>query len=404
MTFSPSPGTTVGGRFVLDERLASGGFATVWRATDDETGAAVAVKCGSDATHDRAAVRDRFRRELHWFRRLAGGPSPGSLVRFVDGAVHDAAYVATELVDGGALDAHLADGDASPGVEALDAVGAPVCRAVEFLHRVGVCYLDLKPGNVLVRRDGTPALVDLNAAVPADGGTATLFHPDPFKPPELTPTELRDRQAGTRSDVYSLGKLLAYLLTGETVAFPGESVDRWQPVDPRDLGADPPDPLAAPVRRATEPDPADRFADAAELADALWPHLDGPDRTAFLADPGSERRVRVRPGATLGRWSPGEPVPTVVLADDDRHVSPVHATVAHWRGQWYLRDRSDNGTFVRRDGRWEYVLSRDGLERRQAAGRPPPVPGPDASVHLADGDRIAPVDPEYGVELRFDLG
>lgn len=397
MTFDPTEGALVGGRFRLAERLDSGGFATVWRATDERTGAPVAVKCGREGDASRDAVRDHFRRELAAFRRLTGALVPGSVVQFVDGAVEgETAYVAVELLDGGSL----ADADLEWGRPALAAVGRPVCNAVDFLHRHGVVHLDLKPGNVALRAEGPPAVLDFNTAV-AVGEGAAVFHHDPFKPPELTPTDRRDGPAGPRSDVYALGALLSYLLTGEAVGYDAESTADWAPIDPRERGADCPPELAAHVRRATAPDPDDRFADASDLYAAVAPHLDPTGRVGRLTHEQSDRRVRVHPGTTLGRWAPGEAVSDVLLSDPDRHLSPDHAVLVADGDGWALRDRSLNGTHVDAGDGWRFALSAAGAERQRAAGRSPPsVP---ESLPLEDGARIAPVDVGLGFTLRFAI-
>ncbi|PSP75037.1 serine/threonine-protein kinase PknA [Halobacteriales archaeon QS_1_68_20] len=394
MTFRPRESAVVGGRFELRERIDSGGFASVWRAVDPD-GRAVAVKCGRDETHDRETVRERFRNELRCFRRMDGPIAPGALVQFVDGAVAEdvdgeTVYVATELVEGESLDSL-----ATPGVDALAAVGRPVAAALAYLHRRGVAYLDLKPNNVLRRRRGPPALIDFNAAT-VDGDPAPLFHQDGFKPPEQTPPD-DGRAAGPRSDVYALGALGTYLLTGDPA--PAEAAEDG-PIDPLELGGDCSAELAAVLRTATAPDPAERYVDAGEFYAALAP-LVGTDALARLEGGGCG--VTVHPGATVGRWSSDGPVPDVVLADPGEHLSTVHAALERRDGAWYLEDRSLNGTFVRADQGLAYVVSEEGFNRQLEAGRTPPHPDPAESIRLADGDRIAPVGRDYGADVYFHV-
>lgn len=410
------------GRFEPSERLDAGGLGTVWRGVDRETDAPVAIKLDHDEVNDDARVRAGFRQELRWFRELSEGPVPGSLVHFVDGAVSaDGCYVVTELLDGGTLEDHFAD-DRSPGVDALRAVAPPVCRTVDFLNRNGVVHCDVKPGNVLHRRRDppdasranghrgapgptrTPVLIDLNSAVDAETGTETLFHHDPYKPPELTPTDLREAEVGPPADVYALGKLCCFLLAGEAPSVEAESVGAWTAVDPRDHGADCSEDLAAVVERATAPRPDERYRDAGEFGDALAPALGLPERSAVLVDLDTDQRIRVRPGDAIGRWTPDLRVPHVALRDPRRLLTPVHASL-EWNGsEWVLVDRSLNGTYVlREDGSGsEYVVSARGLERRREAGAPLPEEAPPETVPLSVGDRLAPVDPAGDWTLRFE--
>ena len=395
MTTDIGPGTIVGDRFELHEQIDSGGLATVWRGTDLDAELPVAVKCENDAVHDPAQVRAHFSRELHWFRRFASGPRPGTMVHFVDGAVDDAeTYVVTELIEGGSIDGTIDDGW-TPGDDALVRFAGPVCRAIEFLHRNGVVHLDLKPTNVLIRERGPPAIIDLNSAIGRDEETATLFHHDPFKAPEVTPTECSEESAGPWTDVYAIGKLLYFLLTGSTVDFDSSELSAWHPVDPLEDGAECSPTLAAIVRRATEPRPDDRFEDAGELFAALSPILGMPERTLTLSYSPTDRVLDVRPGDTLGRWSPDEPVATVVVPDDERFVSPVQVTFDHDGDGWSLRDRSLNGTYVRTSSGWTYAISKAGAQRRRAAQVQLPAGTIEPTVRLEDGDTIAPVDPSF---------
>lgn len=428
MTFTPAPGDRAGD-YVLDERVAAGGFTTVWRAHDAATDETVAVKCGDAGDADRATVRERFHAELAAFRAVDGGLTPGPVVRFLDGDVgEDTAWVATELVDGDSVDAAVDAGALAPGPDALRTVGVPLVAALAYVHQCGVAHLDVKPANLLRRSAGPPALVDFNTAVPTATGDAVVFHHDPFKPPETSPTDLRDHRAGPWSDVYAAGLTLAYLLTGRALGFDAGRVADWAAVDPSEHGADVSAELAAAVRRATAPRPADRFGDAGALFRALAraPETGGPFATLVHAD--SLRELVVGPGATVGRWTPGDAVPAVVVDDAEGFVSTPHAAVEFDAGRaaasgpaaddrgsgtgdgpaandgetgWRLVDRSVNGTYRVRGDDERFLLSADGLAQRRAADGPLPEEDPAASAPLAAGDRLVPVDPDYGEAMAF---
>lgn len=394
----------VAGRYRLEERLDSGGLSTVWRGTDLERSEPVAIKCESDGTHDREQVRKHFRQELRWVRRFTGVPTPGGLVHFVDGSVDDGrCYIVTELIDGRSLDGAF-DGDRTPGLETVRSLAGPVCRAVAFLHCNDVVHLDLKPGNVLDRRRGPPAVIDLNSAVTGTEGTDTLFHFDPYKPPEVTPTDARETAVGPWSDVYALGKLLCFLLTGEAPTCEEQRRADWEPVDVLDYIGDCPSVIASVVARATAPRPADRFDDAVALLNSLGGVLGVSDQVAGLVHEASGIRIRVRAGDALGRYSTDCALPAIVLPDDQQYCSPTHATIDRDGEAWVLRDRSLNGTFVEIGGVWRYVLSPDGLDRRQATDAPLPERAPPSSNPLEDGATIAPVTPEYGCRVTFRTG
>ncbi|MFC3958741.1 serine/threonine-protein kinase [Halovivax cerinus] len=402
MSDDGAPDRIVGDRYRLEDRLAAGGLSTVWRGTDLEREWPVAIKVERDGTNEPAQVTRHFERECHWISHFADAPTPASLVQFVDASIDGAdRYVVSELIRGGALADRIVEG-ATPGVDTVASLGRPICRALAFLHDNGVAHLDLKPANVLCRRRGPPAVIDLNSAVRVGDGSSPLFHHDPYKPPELSPTDAQDEPAGPHSDVYSLGVLLYVLLAGSVSGCDGTKLADWAPIDPWSRGIECAADLATVVRRATEPLPSDRYEDARVLLDALESVLDGSARMATLTAESTGVRIGVRPGECVGRFDPAGEIPAIVLPDEDGYLSPTHARIDRTHEGWILVDRSLNGTYVERDGEWRYVCSRDGLERRRSAGEAVPDTRPADRVRLTDGSRIAPVRPDSGPVLRFE--
>jgi hypothetical protein len=395
-------GDIIRGRYTLVEHLGTGGFATVWRARDRQQDRDVALKLPSFGGHDRETVRSRFQREQHLLEPFAEGLSHVTVVRYLDGDLAtEPWFIALEFLPGDPLAEAFGTGALGTGVRRR--LTTDLAETLDFLHRNGVVYLDLKPENVIVRPSGRPVLLDFNTAVRRSEDLDTAFGGDQFKPPELLRRGeggRRDAPAGPWSDVYSWGKLAFYLLTGTKVQT--EDVPSGG-LDPRTFGSSCPRALANVVSRATRPGVDERFEDGTELAAAVARATSRGPRL-LLAHP-SGVRCAVADGDTLGRLVADEPVPWVVLSDREGHVSPQHARFERTGEGWMLADTSLNGTYVAGDDGWSFVLSETGYgTRRDRGGIDPEDPQPPTAVPIADGATVAPVHPEYGVRLRVRTG
>jgi serine/threonine-protein kinase len=395
MVSALTPGRRLLDRYVLEEPLGSGGFATVWRAHDEREDRDVAVKYATPGTHDAAAVRERFDREFAALQRVHEAGGHEHVLTPYDGSL-DAAepFFVTELVEGPTLAEAVTDGPVPAGTEAMWKLGRPVVDALAYLHEHGVAHLDVKPENVLLRPDGTPVLVDFNAAVCDADHDTTLFEADPWKPTEQTPGTGSDRRTGPPADVYAAGLVLAFLLTGAELG--GEDASE---VDPGDSGVDISPLLAGTIRHATARFPGERYADAGALGAALDAARDAPDPTLRLVHEDSGQTLAVRPDDVLGRDEDAD----VVLADPEGYVSPRHARFEAHGGGWALRDLSTNGTWVDNGEGWRPLLSDRGYDQHReagtdlAAGRRPP-----RRRTVENGDRVAFVSPDSDYVFRVE--
>lgn len=206
----------VGERYELLEEIGRGGSSTVHRALDHREGRDVAVKVIAIGGTDDALRR--WRREASVVSSLR---HPG-LVRVLDhDEEDDAAVLVMDLLPDGSLRDHLRLGPMAPN--AVATIGADVAAAIAHIHASGIVHRDVKPGNLLLRRerDGElrGALTDFGIARLLESATATtttvvgtaLY---------LSPEQAQGRHLGTPSDVYSLGLTLIEALTGRA-AFPG---------------------------------------------------------------------------------------------------------------------------------------------------------------------------------------
>jgi tetratricopeptide (TPR) repeat protein len=252
--------------------LGAGGMGTVWRARQFGTRRDVALKLLNDRSMD-GRSRARFVREVELASRL----QHPDIARVYDTGVHEGSYYyAMELLDGLPLDRYVRE-------RRLDHRGVltlvrDVCEAVQHAHLKGVIHRDLKPSNILVTHDGRAHVLDFGLAKPitAEGGfevsdaicaakgTLAYMAPEQASGPA--------DQVDTRCDVYSLGKVLFQLLTGEPAhPISGTGYEMLRRVveqevrKPRDLDRSIHPDVEAVLLKALDRDPRRRYATAGEL-------------------------------------------------------------------------------------------------------------------------------------------
>jgi eukaryotic-like serine/threonine-protein kinase len=201
-------GTLLGGRYHLEKLVARGGIAEVYRARDTGDGdATVAIKLIPAEAFVRQGTGERIEHAAD--PRLS--PEHPSMVRVLGaGSLPDGrVYIVMDFVDGEDLRQRLArEGRLAPDI----AIGIlrGICAGVDAAHRAGIIHGDLKPENVMLPRDGSPArLVDFVGArrTTPDG---TILG----TPAYMAPEQLRGEPPCTRSDVFSLGVMAFEMLTG----------------------------------------------------------------------------------------------------------------------------------------------------------------------------------------------
>jgi serine/threonine-protein kinase len=268
-----SSGHLLDNRYRLDERIATGGMGDVWRGTDVVLGRTVAVKVLRPAMMADPEFAARFYGEA---RMMAAFRHPG-VVEVYDyasaGDSHDeehCAYLVMAYVEGEPLSTRLKEvGRLSPD-ETMSIV-AQTADALHAAHQNGTIHRDVKPGNLIVKPSGAVILVDFgvarsNAVTSMTGvnsivGTALYMAPEQVAKGRVTPA----------TDIYALGALAYHCLAGRP-PFDGDNALqvalRHLEEEPDPLPDDVPPPVREVVARAMAKNPADRFASAADLAQA----------------------------------------------------------------------------------------------------------------------------------------
>jgi eukaryotic-like serine/threonine-protein kinase len=202
-------GSLVLNRFLIERRIGSGGFGTVYEAWDGRLERSVAVKAiESPGTHSSGRVL----REAQAAARLN---HPGIVTLYEMGEEGGSALLVSELVDGATLDRLCRERALSD--REIGEIGADLCEAVDHAHERGVVHRDIKPQNVLVTEGGEPRakLMDFGIARLADAAALTAPGDVVGTLAYMSPEQAEGRAAGPEADVYSLALMLYECWSGE---------------------------------------------------------------------------------------------------------------------------------------------------------------------------------------------
>ncbi|WP_405661609.1 protein kinase domain-containing protein [Streptomyces sp. NBC_00079] len=200
---------SVGG-YTLVDRLGAGGMGIVYRGRS-RSGREVAVKVVHAQHAEDQVFRARFRQEIELVRKVSGAFT-APVVDADPEAVRP--WMATQYVPGRSLAERIRAEGRLRGAE-LRQLALGLVEALREIHRAGVVHRDLKPANVLMAEDG-PRVIDFGISRAAENhNTLTETGQMIGTPPFMSPEQLTDaRTVGPASDVFSLGALLVFAVTG----------------------------------------------------------------------------------------------------------------------------------------------------------------------------------------------
>jgi serine/threonine-protein kinase len=323
---SNRPHGLIVGRYIIMDRIGSGSMGRVYKAHHPMMDRVVALKIISPEIASNERVVARFQREM----KLVGRLDHPNVVRAFDAdQFQRVLYIVMEYVPGYSLGERLRKGPIPP-LEMVE-YAAQASLGLAHAHEQGIVHRDIKPSNILRNREGRIKILDLGLGVLMEADSASTFATADGiavgTVDYMSPEQACGRDVDGRSDVYGLGCAMYHLMTGR-LPFPGSSpIERLgkrisgRHVPITEYLPDLPSNFVRVLDKMMAHKPHERFASAAEVADALQNLIRPRPKSLSTETPGPQGaggRVAARAGsADAPRSAPARaetsaPPPTIV--------------------------------------------------------------------------------------------
>jgi serine/threonine protein kinase len=310
------------GHYRVKRQVGYGGMATVFLAEDIHLGREVTLKVFWPRMGETQDFLRRFAREA---RVLAQLDHPNILPVYDYGEQGELAYLVTPYMSGGTLKDILRQRKVLPPSEAIQLV-SQILPALQYAHDRNLIHRDIKPGNLLLKGDGSLVLADFGLVKVVEEEGRTLLHTvsetgqNIAGTPEYMAPEQIQGKAVAASDIYALGIVLYEMVTGQR-PFTGDTLlgvlmqhTNELPRPPREINPYISPQLQAAILKALEKEPQKRFARPAEFLQALQqtgnPGSNPGLRNNPSSHPGSDNTGPADPGLTARQYTQGEYGPT----------------------------------------------------------------------------------------------
>jgi tRNA A-37 threonylcarbamoyl transferase component Bud32 len=284
-------------RYTLIEEVGQGGMAVVYRAQDETLKREVAIKILHQHLAGEPESKARLEREAQAVAKLRHA----NILEIFDysGLGSASSYIVTEFIDGQTLKQYL-NGRPLGFSEVAALIAVEVCHALAHAHSLGVIHRDVKPENVMIRKDGLIKLMDFGIAQVLDFQRMTVTGQLLGSPAYMAPEIIEGKPLDFRTDVFSVGIML-YLLATAELPFAGRNphevlrrIAEGRFADPRTVGRGVDQVLSRIITRALAHRPDDRYPDVTPMCDDLIGYLTEAGLTdvrgelrAYFADPGA---------------------------------------------------------------------------------------------------------------------
>jgi len=259
------------GRYRIDAPIGQGAFASTYRATDTTLQRTVAVKLLRSHHAADDSYLARFEREA----RAAAQVNHPNVVQVHDyGHDDDHVFIVMHYVSGPTLAEYIRDREQISSDEVVS-IMSQVLEGLQAIHELGIVHRDIKPQNILLEPDLTPKLGDFGVAHSGTESSLTQTGTTIGTAAYMAPEQATGEESGPRADLYAVGAVLFELLTGQLPFSAATSVQvMYQHVNqnvtpPRKLNPHISTSLEAVILRALSKQPAQRYASAEEMRQAL---------------------------------------------------------------------------------------------------------------------------------------
>jgi serine/threonine protein kinase len=336
------------------DRIGAGGQATVYRARAKSDNSLVAIKYlnNTPADDDRRFFLQKFKTQI-----LVGTTirHPNCVRIFGGDPNNNPPFLIEELIVGNTLRDRMVSGRL-PFEECVRILGA-TCDALFYLHRRNLIHRDVKPSNIMLGANNLVKLIDFGLIRIAGAPRITQIGMCLGTPHYMSREQvLGDSSRITfQSDLYSLGVVAYEMFTG-ALPFDGSNETimnmhlKSKPRPPRELEKNLPEHIAAAILRALEKDPANRFANAREMAQAFGytlPFSDGDSPDPAKAPAGGVSALRlqnVATGAVIQIQSSPTLLSRSLVNPSDKSISRSHGRLYWQDGFWHVAEQADHPT------------------------------------------------------------
>ena len=298
------PGKVLGGRYQVQDRIGTGGMATVFRGRDDVLGRTVASKTMLPQYATDPSFAARFKQEA---QAAAALQSPYIVSVYDWGKDGDTYFIVMEYLRGTDLKSGIRKHGALD-CKKVAQIGSQIAQALSVAHKHDIIHRDIKPQNIMVQPDGNIKVMDFgiarakNSHLTQDNSVLGTAH-------YVSPEQTQGKELGPTTDIYSLGIVMYESATGQ-VPFKGDDAIsvalkqvNEQPMPPSQLNPNVDPSLEAIILKCMQKDPAARFQTADELNRALRDYLAG--RLAAVAGATAAMTSPIAAGVT-NKLEPGE--------------------------------------------------------------------------------------------------